>query len=162
LPWNLLACNGKLPCNVIFLLEGEKRSAACTSSSSSASTSMKCPPTCNHLGWPGARQRALDPEFARGVVSFELRARRQPGFTPGNWGGVAQPIVDAGTPAQHDEERPGRITIDGTTTSAAWASLEHAALANCSWTWQPSNELGWLTSTPVERPFYDRLAFWPT
>lgn len=166
---SLLACHGKLPCNVIYLLEGEEE--------------LGSPHIADFIRQTKAELDAdlvvisdgpVDPsgrssiEFGvRGVVSFELRAKgANRDLHSGNWGGVApNPLWTLVHLLATMKNEKGEITIDGIyDTVEVPTDLEKEALANLPIDIEAVKAELALESfdAPQERPFFDRLSLWPT
>jgi acetylornithine deacetylase/succinyl-diaminopimelate desuccinylase-like protein len=166
---SLLHCRGALPCNVIVLLEGEEEVGS------------------PHIADFVREHRELLPvdlvitadgpvhdsgratlEFGvRGVASFELRARgANRDLHSGNFGGVApNPIWTLVQLLATMKDSQGTITIDGFYDAVQPpGALEHVALATLPLDVERVKrdlDLQELDQ-PLERGFYERLAFWPT
>jgi acetylornithine deacetylase/succinyl-diaminopimelate desuccinylase-like protein len=103
----------------------------------------------------------------RGVISFELRARgANRDLHSGNWGGVApNPLWTLVHLLASMKDAQGRITIDGFYANVRPpTALERAALDAL-----PVDEAAIRRQVglaqfdqPLDRPYYDRLAAWPT
>ncbi|RIK43582.1 MAG: peptidase M20 [Chloroflexi bacterium] len=166
---SLLACYGQLPCNVIVLLEGEEEVGS---------------PHMPEFVRQHREQLAADLVITadgpvhengqscirfgvRGVVSLELRARgANQDLHSGNWGGVApNPLWTLVHLLATMKNEQGEITIDGFYDNVQPPTpLERAALDNL-----PIDVPGVMAELglaqldqPLDRPFYDRLALWPT
>jgi len=103
----------------------------------------------------------------RGVVSFELRARgANRDLHSGNWGGVApNPLWTLVHLLGTMKNAQGEITIENFYDNVlAPTELEKAALAQLPLDEaRVKRELGLSQlDQPLDRPFYDRLTFWPT
>jgi acetylornithine deacetylase/succinyl-diaminopimelate desuccinylase-like protein len=166
----LLAVHGRLPCNVIVVLEGEEETGSPHMPEFVAQNR-------NELSQADLVVIADGPadvsgrwrlEFGvRGVASFELRATgANQDLHSGNWGGVApNPVWTLVHLLASMKNAQGEITIDGFYDDVQPpGELERRALADL-----PVDvpgvmrELGLARlDAPVERPFYERLAFWPT
>jgi len=166
---SLLAVHGRLPINVIFLLEGEEEVG-----------SPNMPEVVDRY------RRELDADLViisdgpvdisgqsqlqfgvRGLITIELRARgANQDLHSGNWGGVVpNPIWTLVHLLSSMKNKEGEITIDGFYDDVEQPTdLEREAL-----TALPIDidqvmrklELAELDA-PGGRPFFDRLAFWPT
>jgi len=103
----------------------------------------------------------------RGIVSFELRARgANRDLHSGNWGGVApNPLWTLVHLLASMKNEQGEITIAGLYDNVeAPTDLERFALANLPIDVEEVKrdlDLKHLDA-PRERPFFDRLALWPT
>lgn len=165
----LLAAHGKLPCNVIFLLEGEEEIGsphiaqfiADHKDQLHANLVIISDGPVDHSG-----QSTI--EFGvRGVVSFELRARgANQDLHSGNWGGVVpNPLWTLVHLLATMKNPQGEITIDGLYEHVEPATpLERQALDSL-----PVDVAGVMAELdlarldmPQERPFFDRLSLWPT
>jgi acetylornithine deacetylase/succinyl-diaminopimelate desuccinylase-like protein len=161
----LIAKHGRLPCNVIVLLEGEEEIGsphiaefvAQRHADLAADLVIIADGPVHHSG--GATL-----EFGvRGVASFELRARgANHDLHSGNWGGIApNPIWTLIHLLASMKDPQGRITIPGFYDNVApRGALEQAALEAL-----PVDvrailaELGLgAFDQPQTKPFYDRLA----
>jgi acetylornithine deacetylase/succinyl-diaminopimelate desuccinylase-like protein len=165
----LLTCHGRLPCNVKILLEGEEEVGS------------------PHIADLVQQQRALlqadlvisaDGPIhesglpcilfgVRGVASFELRAQgANRDLHSGNFGGVApNPIWTLVHLLATMKDAQGRITIDGFYDDVQPLSeREQQALAALPLDLaRVMGELGLTTlDQPTERPYFERLAAWPT
>lgn len=166
---SLLAVCGKLPCNVIFLLEGEEE--------------LGSPNIANFIEQYKDELNAdlvvisdgpVDPsgrssiEFGvRGVVSFELRAQgANRDLHSGNFGGVApNPLWTLVHLLATMKNQEGRITIDGLYDDVEPpTALEKAALESLPIDLDGVKaDLGLKRlDAPEERPYFDRLSLWPT
>lgn len=166
---SLLACYGKLPCNVIVLLEGEEEVGSPHIAEFvrqhrdrlAADLVITADGPVHEDGQPCIRYGV------RGVVSFELRARgANQDLHSGNWGGVApNPIWTLVHLLATMKNERGEITIDGFYDNVLLPTpLERTALDNLPI--DVANVMAELGLTqldqPLDRPFYDRLALWPT
>jgi acetylornithine deacetylase/succinyl-diaminopimelate desuccinylase-like protein len=166
---SLLATHGKLPCNVIFLLEGEEEIGsphiaqfiADYKDELNADLVIISDGPVDHSG-----QSTI--EFGvRGVVSFDLRAQgASQDLHSGNWGGVVpNPLWTLVHLLATMKNERGEITIDGLYDHVEPPSpLEREALDNL-----PVDVAGVMAElqlsrldAPEERPFFDRLSVWPT
>lgn len=165
-----LAVADSLPCNVIVLLEGEEEIgsphiAECVRTHRDRLGEADLVITADGPILEGGRPCI---KFGpRGIASFTLRvthARRD--FHSGNWGGVApNPIWTLIHLLATMKDADGRITIDGfydnvlPPTPAERAALDALPLDQA----RIMDDVG-LTrlDVPADRPFYDRLALWPT
>lgn len=165
----LLAVNGRLPCNVIFLLEGEEEIGS---------------PHIAHF--IEAYREELDADLViiadgpvhnsgrstisfgvRGVVSFELRAKgANRDLHSGNWGGIApNPLWTLVHLLATMKNERGDITIEGFYDDVSPQSeLEKEALSRL-----PLNRDDILADlgirqldAPEERGYFERLSAWPT
>jgi acetylornithine deacetylase/succinyl-diaminopimelate desuccinylase-like protein len=166
---SLLAVNGQLPCNVIFLLEGEEE--------------MGSPHIANFIRThrdllnadlvitsDGPLPENADPTIdfgVRGVIGFELRAHgANRDLHSGNFGGVApNPLWTLVHLLGTMKNPQGEITIDGFYDNVQPPSqLEREVLARL-----PVDEIKTMQElgitqfdAPLDRGYYERLAFWPT
>lgn len=166
---SLLAVRGELPCNVLVLLEGEEEVGS-PHIADFVRTHRDWLPADLVITSDGPLPKDGHPtiEFGvRGVVSFELRAR---GATrdlhSGNFGGVApNPLWTLVHLLSTMKNPQGEITIEGFYDRVQPPTeLERAALARL-----PIDEdaaKGDLEieqfDAPPDRPYYERLACWPT
>lgn len=166
---SLIACNGALPCNVKFLLEGEEEVG-----------SPRMPPfvrshrdelasdlviTSDGPVDPSGRSVILF--GVRGVLSFELRARgANRDLHSGNFGGIApNPLWTLVHVLASMKDPQGNITIDNFYDDVLpLTDLEREALAKL-----PTDDQQTLVSLgltqldqPHDRPFNERLSAWPT
>ncbi len=166
---SLLACRGKLPCNVKLLLEGEEEIgspqmpifARAERERLAADLVITADGPVDESG----RSRILF--GVRGIVSFELRARgANRDLHSGNWGGVApNPIWTLVQLLATMKNAQGEITIDGFYDNVQPPSaLEREALAQL-----PVDEAEVKRSldlaafdAPTDRSFAERLSLWPT
>ena len=165
-----LAVTGGLPCNVIVLLEGEEEIGSPHISDcvrdhrdllGDADLVITADGPVHESGRPCIK---FGP---RGIASFELRVRHaERDFHSGNWGGVApNPIWTLVHLLATMKNSRGEITIDGFYDKVApLGELERAALDAL-----PVDEAAVMEGAglarldePQERPFFDRLAAWPT
>jgi len=165
----LLTVRGKLPCNVIVLLEGEEEIG-----------SPRMPDFVRQHRDQLAADLVITADGpvhesgqscilfgVRGVVSFELRARgANRDLHSGNWGGVApNPLWTLVHLLGTMKNAQGEITIENFYDNVlAPTELEKAALAQLPLDEaRVKRELGLSQlDQPLDRPFYDRLTFWPT
>lgn len=164
-----LAVAGKLPCNVIVLLEGEEEigSPRIADFVRQHRDLLKCDLSITADG-PVHESGRWSLEFGvRGIVSFELRAK---GATrdlhSGNFGGIVPNPIWALVHLLSSMKAPdGRITIDGIYDDVLPPGpAELAAMANLPQDHgHLMHELG-LTQldAPLDRPFYERTMFYPT
>ena len=166
---SLLACQGKLPCNVIVLLEGEEEvgSPHIADFVAEHRAELAADLVITADGPVHESGRATLNFGVRGVVSFELRARgASRDLHSGNWGGVApNPIWTLIHLLASMKNARGEITVDGFYDNVPPATaLERAALDALPidvpkvMRELEMNEL----DAPPDRPFYDRLSLWPT
>lgn len=166
---SLLACRGKLPCNVIVLLEGEEE--------------IGSPHIAEFIQQHQAR---LDADLAitadgpvhesgqscivfgvRGVLSFDLRAREaNSDLHSGNWGGIVpNPIWTLVHLLSTMKNEHGQITIDGFYDNVIPPTeLEQQAMDKLPLDLNAVKaglDLARLDQ-PGSRPFFERTMFWPT
>ena len=166
---SLLAVQGKLPCNVIVLLEGEEEvgSPHIADFVRTHRDLLKADLVITSDG-PVAENGRPTIEFGvRGVVSFELRARgAKRDLHSGNYGGIApNPLWTLVHLLGTMKNSLGEITIEGFYDNVQPPTeLERAALARL-----PVDEHAARRDLEVEhfdaphdRPYFDRLACWPT
>ena len=164
-----LRVHGKLPCNVILLLEGEEEVGSphiaefvrTHQDALRADLAVTADGQLHPSGQPTLKFGA------RGVVSFELRARHaKRDVHSGNFGGVVpNPIWTLVHLLATMKDPAGRITIDGFHDDIVPPSPEERdAVARL-----PLDLDGFKHSlgldhldAPADRPFYDRLSFHPT
>ncbi len=164
----LLAVNSQLPCNVIVLLEGEEEvgSPHIADFIRTHRDQLKADLVITSDG-PVAENGRSTLEFGvRGVLSFELRARgAKSDLHSGNFGGVApNPLWTLVHLLGTMKNSQGEITIEGFYDHVLPPTqLERAALLRL-----PVDEaavkrdLGLEQFDLPERPYYERLASWPT
>ena len=166
---SLLASQGKLPCNIIFLLEGEEEvgSPHIADFIKTHKEELKADLVVISDGPVDPSGRSSIEFGVRGVVSFELRAKgANRDLHSGNWGGVAPnplwTLVHLLATMKNDK---GLITIDGLYDHVEQpTALEKKALAKLPIDIQAIKadlELEFLDA-PQERPFFERLSLWPT
>jgi acetylornithine deacetylase/succinyl-diaminopimelate desuccinylase-like protein len=166
---SLLACRGKLPCNVIVLLEGEEEvgSPHIAAFAREHRDLLGADLVITADGPVHESGRSCILFGVRGIVSFELRARgANRDLHSGNFGGVAPnplwTLVHLLATMKNDR---GEITIDGFYDNVLPPTdLELQALAELPVDLEHVKmELGLgMLDAPAERPFYERLARWPT
>jgi acetylornithine deacetylase/succinyl-diaminopimelate desuccinylase-like protein len=165
-----LAVAGSLPCNVIVLLEGEEEIgsphiADCVRTHRDLLAEADLVITADGPILEGGRPCI---NFGpRGIASFSLHVTHaQRDFHSGNWGGVApNPIWTLVHLLATMKNADGTITIDGFYDGVLPPSpAERAALDAL-----PLDQARILANVgltrldaPADRPFYDRLALWPT
>lgn len=165
-----LAVAGNLPCNVIILLEGEEEVGSphishCVRAHRALLAGADLVITAD--GPVHESGRPCIKFGPRGIASFELRAvHAQRDFHSGNWGGVApNPIWTLVHLLATMKDSRGAITIDGFYDNVAPLShLERRALDDLPVDVAAVMEGAGLArlDEPQERPFFDRLAAWPT
>ncbi|MEM7800990.1 MAG: M20/M25/M40 family metallo-hydrolase, partial [Chloroflexota bacterium] len=166
---SLLAVNGKLPCNIIFLLEGEEEvgSPHIDEFIKKHKDELDADLVIISDG-PVEQSGHSSIEFGvRGVINFELRAKgANQDLHSGNWGGVVPnplwTLVHLLGTMKNDE---GLITIDRFYDNVEQPSqLEKDALENLPIDIDDvkrSLELKHF-DVPRDRGYYERLALWPT
>ena len=165
---SLLATHDKLPCNVLVLLEGEEE----VGSPHIAELVQTHRDLLNAdlVVTADGPMRDDTPTLSfgvRGVMSFELRATgANQDLHSGNWGGVVpNPLWTLVHLLASMKDEQGRILIEGFYDEVAPPSdLERQALDNLPVDVDKVKrnlEISRLDA-PLERPFYDRLALWPT
>lgn len=165
----LLAHQDKLPCNVIVLLEGEEEigSPHIANFIRQHGDLLRCDLVVTADGPVHESGRSCIMFGVRGVLSFELRARgANTDLHSGNWGGVApNPIWTLIGLLATMKNAQGAITIDGFYDNVLPPSaLEQQALDAL-----PLDEARILREldltaldAPTDRPFFERLMFYPT
>jgi len=166
---SLIAIHGQLPCNVIVLLEGEEEvgSPHIADFIRTHRDLLKADLVITSDG-PVAENGSPKIEFGvRGVVSFELRARgAKRDLHSGNYGGIApNPLWTLVHLLNTMKNAQGEITIEGFYDNLqAPTELERAALAHL-----PVDEAAVRRDlgiehfdAPYDRPYFERLASWPT
>jgi acetylornithine deacetylase/succinyl-diaminopimelate desuccinylase-like protein len=166
---SLLACSGTLPCNIIVLLEGEEEVGSPNMPEFVRTHKDKLAADLVIIsdGPVDVSGRSTLEFGVRGVVSFELRARgANKDLHSGNWGGVVPnplwTLVHLLASMKNDK---GEITIDGIYDNVQRPTeLEHEALAKLPIDVEAVKRDLELThlDQPLERPYFDRLALWPT
>lgn len=164
-----LACFGKLPCNVIVLLEGEEEigSPHMPGFVRQHKDELQADLVIISDGPVHISGRSCIEFGVRGIVGFELRARgANQDLHSGNWGGVApNPLWTLVHLLGGMKNAQGEITIEGFYDNVqAPTELERAALAQLPVDVEAvQRDLGLAHfDAPYERAFYDRLALWPT
>jgi acetylornithine deacetylase/succinyl-diaminopimelate desuccinylase-like protein len=164
-----LALRGRLPCNVVVLLEGEEEvgSPHMPEIVRQHRELLDVDLVITADGPVHESGRACILFGVRGVLSFELRARgANRDLHSGNWGGVApNPIWTLVQLLATMKNAQGEITIDGFYDSVVPpADLERQALAAL-----PVDEARVLRElglaefdAPAGRGFAERLSLWPT
>ncbi|MEZ4868372.1 MAG: M20/M25/M40 family metallo-hydrolase [Caldilineaceae bacterium] len=166
---SLLATQERLPCNVIVLLEGEEEigSPHIAEFIRQSGDLLQCDLVVTADGPVHESGRSCIMFGVRGVLSFELRVQgANSDLHSGNWGGVApNPIwtlVHALATMKNDQ---GMITIDGFYDDVQLPTgIEEQALAALPL--DLSRIMADLAITqldaPHDRPFFERLMFYPT
>jgi len=166
---SLLAVRGQLPCNVIVLLEGEEEvgSPHIAGFIRTHRDLLKADLVITSDG-PVAENGHPTIEFGvRGIVSFELRARgANRDLHSGNYGGIApNPLWTLVHLLSTMKNPQGEITIEGFYDNVQPPTdLERAALARLPVDERAAKrdlEIGHFDA-PHDRPYFERLAFWPT
>ena len=164
-----LRVHGKLPCNVILLLEGEEEvgSPHIAEFVQTHQDALRADLVVTADGQMHASGQPTLKFGSRGVVSFELRVRHaKRDVHSGNFGGVVpNPIWTLVHLLATMKDAAGHITIEGFHDDILLPSLEEReAVARL-----PLDLDGFKRSlgldrldVPKERPFYDRLSFHPT
>ena len=165
-----LAVAGKLPCNVVVLLEGEEEVgsphiADCVRQHRDLLADVDLVITADgpihESGRPAIK---FGP---RGVASFTLQVTHaNQDFHSGNWGGVApNPIWTLVHLLASMKNEQGLITIDGFYDNVLPATAAEQAAVDAL----PIDVEELMHKTgmrrldaPQDRPFHDRLSFWPT
>ncbi len=165
----LLALYQQLPCNVIVLLEGEEEigSPHMAEFVHQHRQRLDADLVITADGPVHESGRSCILFGVRGVLSFELRAQgANRDLHSGNWGGIApNPLWTLVHLLGTLKNAAGEITIDGFYDHVQTpTALERAALAALPLDEQRvKTELGLAQfDQPLDRPFYDRLTFWPT
>lgn len=165
----LLATQGQLPCNVLVLLEGEEEigSPHIADFIRQQRELLACDLVVTADGPVHESGRASLMFGVRGVLSFALHARgANTDLHSGNWGGVApNPIWTLVQLLATMKNPQGEITIDGFYDDVLPPTpLEQAALAAL-----PLEQARIMAEldlhaldAPVDRPFFERLMFYPT
>ena len=166
---SLLACHGKLPCNVVVLLEGEEEvgSPNLPIFISQNKDQLHADLVIISDGPVHVSGRSTLEFGVRGVASFELRAHgANQDLHSGNWGGVApNPLWTLVHLLATMKNEQGEITIDGFYENVQPpTTLERKALDELPVDVDAvQRELGLVhLDAPFDRPFYERLALWPT
>ena len=166
---SILACLGKLPCNVIVLLEGEEEVGSPHIDQFIREHKDEIPADLVIIsdGPVDVSGRSRLEFGVRGVISFELRAHgANTDLHSGNWGGVApNPLWTLVHLLSTMKNSQGHVTIDGFYDNVDTPTeQERIALANLPIDLEAvKRDLG-LTDfdEPQDRPFYDRLSLFPT
>ncbi|MCC6456276.1 MAG: M20/M25/M40 family metallo-hydrolase [Caldilineaceae bacterium] len=165
-----LAVVGKLPCNVIVLLEGEEEVgsphiAGCIRAHRDLLSGVDLVVTAD--GPMHESGRPCIKFGPRGIASFSLQVQHaNQDFHSGNWGGVApNPIWTLVHLLASMKNEQGQITIDGfyenvlPPTAAERQALDALPLDLDAL----MNKTGLSRlDEPQDRPFHDRLSLWPT
>lgn len=166
---SLLATHGQLPCNVIFLLEGEEEIGSPNIAQFIADHKDELNADLVIISdGPVEHSGQSTIEFGvRGVVSFDLRAHgANQDLHSGNWGGVVpNPLWTLIHLLATMKNERGEITIDGLYEHVEPPSpLEREALDKL-----PVDVDAVMAELdlqrldmPEKRPFFDRLSLWPT
>lgn len=165
----LLACRGKLPCNVKLLLEGEEEigSPQIAEFVGAHRDRLRCDLVITADGPVHESGRNCVMFGVRGVMSFELRARgANRDLHSGNFGGVApNPLWTLVHLLATMKNADGEITIDGFYDAVQPPTeLERAALAGLPVDVDAvKTDLGLSRlDAPADRGYAERLALWPT
>jgi acetylornithine deacetylase/succinyl-diaminopimelate desuccinylase-like protein len=164
-----LAVHGRLPCNVIFLLEGEEEigSPHIAAFVREHADRLRADLVVTADGPLHASGRPLITFGVRGMASFELRARTANSDAhSGNFGGVMPNAIWKLVHLLSTMKRPdGTIMIEGLGDPAIPPTEAENAAASIL----PLDLPAFLEKTgmseldaPIDRPFYDRLMFHPT
>ncbi len=165
----LIACHGKLPCNVIFLLEGEEELGSPNIAQFVETYKDELDADLvvisdGPVNWTGQSQISFG---VRGIISFELRAHgANRDLHSGNWGGVApNPLWTLVHLLGTMKNADGEITIEGFYDNVEEPTeLEKEALANLPIdinAIKKELDIAYLDA-PRERDYFERLATWPT
>jgi len=165
----LLACRDRLPCNVVFLLEGEEErgSPHMPEFVSQNRDLLQADLVIVSDGPVHTSGRCVLEFGVRGVASFELRAHgANQDLHSGNWGGVApNPLWTLVHLLSTMKNAQGEVTIEGFYDRVLPpGELERAALDALPVDEQEvKSRLGLKEfDAPLDRPFYDRLSLFPT
>ncbi len=166
---SLLATQEKLPCNVIVLLEGEEEigSPHIADFIREHRDLLACDLVVTADGPVHESGRSCVMFGVRGVLSFELRARgANTDLHSGNWGGVVpNPIWTLVQLLATMKNSQGMITIDGFYSEVLPpTALEQQALDQLPLDLariQQELQIEELDA-PQQRPFFERLMFYPT
>lgn len=165
----LLACSGTLPCNIIVLLEGEEEVGSPNMPEFVRTHKDKLAADLVIIsdGPVDVSGRSTLEFGVRGIISFELRARgANKDLHSGNWGGVVpNPLWTLVHLLASMKNEKGEITIDGIYDNVQKPTeLEHEALTKLPIDVEAVKRDLELThlDQPLERPYFDRLALWPT
>ena len=166
---SLLACNGALPCNVRFLLEGEEEvgSPQMPPFVRSHRDELASDLVITSDGPVDPSGRSVILFGVRGVLSFELRARgANRDLHSGNFGGIApNPLWTLVHVLASMKDPQGNITIDNFYDDVLpLTDLERGALAKLPTEEEQTIKSLGLTrlDQPHDRPFNERLSAWPT
>jgi len=166
---SILACEGHLPCNVTFLLEGEEEvgSPHIAGFMEERKESLRADLAITSDGSVHESGRPCVTYGVRGVASFELRARgAKRDVHSGNLGGIVpNPLWDLVHLLATMKNESGEITIDGLYDDVEPPTpREREALDALPYdTVRIMNELDLdRLDAPQERSIADRLAVWPT
>jgi acetylornithine deacetylase/succinyl-diaminopimelate desuccinylase-like protein len=164
-----LKVHGRLPCNVIVLLEGEEEigSPHIADFVRTHGEMLRADFAVTADGQMHASGRPTLKFGSRGVVSFDLRVRHaKRDVHSGNFGGVVpNPIWTLVQLLATMKNARGEITIDGFHNDVIPPTAEeHAAIATLPLdlaAFKRSLDLARLDE-PADRPFFERLSFHPT
>jgi acetylornithine deacetylase/succinyl-diaminopimelate desuccinylase-like protein len=166
---SLLAVHGKLPCNVIVLLEGEEETGS-PHIAEFIRTHRDMLKADLVITSDGPVAENGQPEIAfgvRGVVSFELRARgAKRDLHSGLYGGIApNPLWTLVHLLSTMKNPQGEITIEGFYDNVQPPTeLERVALARLPVDEEAAKRELQIDQfdAPQDRPYFERLASWPT
>lgn len=166
---SLLECFGELPCNVIVLLEGEEETGSPHIEQFIREHKDELPTDLVIIsdGPVDVSGRSRLEFGVRGVISFDLRAHgANTDLHSGNWGGVApNPLWTLVHLLSTMKNKDGYITVEGFYDNVdAPTKLERKALDNLPIDIEAIKRELELKDfdAPIDRPFYDRLALYPT
>ncbi len=164
-----LAVHGTLPCNVIFLLEGEEEigSPHIAEFVRNHAARLKADLVVTADGPLHPSGQPLITFGVRGMASFELRAKTAGSDAhSGNYGGVMPNAIWKLVHLLSTMKRPdGTITIEGLSDPVIPPTEAEKAAADAL----PHDREAFLAQTgmtrldePIDRAFFDRLMFYPT
>jgi acetylornithine deacetylase/succinyl-diaminopimelate desuccinylase-like protein len=164
-----LAVHGTLPCNVIFLLEGEEEigSPHIAEFVRNHAARLKADLVVTADGPLHPSGQPLITFGVRGMVGFELRAKTADSDAhSGNYGGVMPNAIWKLVHLLSTMKRPdGTITIEGLSDPLIPPTEAEKAAADAL----PHDREAFLAQTgmarldePIDRAFFDRLMFYPT
>lgn len=165
----LMKTQGTLPCNVLVVLEGEEETGSPNMLRFvEENRSLLEADLVIVSDGPVDKSGRSTLEFGvRGVASFELHARgANQDVHSGNWGGIVpNPLWELVHLLATMKNEKGEITIAGFYDNVAPPTpQELAALERLPVDVEEiKKELGlFQLDTPLDRPYYERLTFWPT
>ena len=165
----LLACRGKLPCNIKVLLEGEEEigSPQMAPFIQAHSQELMADLVITSDGPVHESGRSLVVFGVRGVLTFELRARgANRDLHSGNWGGIApDPLWTLVHLLATMKNERGEVTIEGFYDNVKpLTDLERQALASLPHDVEEvKRSLGLeRLDQPLDRGLAERLSAWPT